>query len=165
MVFMKKNERKSSFFENSNNLNRGNNIIGSKHYKNNFALNNLFFKLIISLMIISESLNMNEPSYITMKLPRGYNKIIDTSFSTKPDEIFINGENQEYVYNYYEFNKSINDVKIIWNKNLTNCHNMFYLCKNIIEIDLSHFDTSQVIEMASMFENCESLNSLDLSNL
>ena len=83
MIFMKKNERKSSFFENSNNLNRGNNIIGSKHNKNNFALNNLFFKLIISLMIISESLYTNEPSYITMKLPRGYNKIIDTSFSTQ----------------------------------------------------------------------------------
>ena len=164
MIFMKKNERKSYFFENSNNLNRGNNIIGSKHYKNNFALNNLFFKLIISLMIISESLNMNEPSYITMKLPRGYNKIIDTYFSTKPDEIFINEKKLEYVINSYQFNKSINEVKIIWNKIVTNCHNMFYLCKNIIEIDLSHFNTSQVTNMVSMFENCESLNSLDLSN-
>ena len=41
---------------------------------------------------------------------------------------------------------------------------MFYGCDDIIEIDLSHFDTSNVKDMGYMFSGCTSLTSLDLSN-
>ena len=41
---------------------------------------------------------------------------------------------------------------------------MFMNCTNIIEFDLSHFDTSLVTSMVRMFRGCSSLTSLDLSN-
>ena len=42
---------------------------------------------------------------------------------------------------------------------------MFYKCINITEIDLSHFDTSEVTEMLAMFYHCDHLTSINLSNL
>ena len=41
---------------------------------------------------------------------------------------------------------------------------MFYGCSNLISINLSNFDTSNVIYMYEMFSGCNSLTSLDLSN-
>ena len=41
---------------------------------------------------------------------------------------------------------------------------MFFNCLNLISLDLSHFNTSSVINMESMFSSCSSLISLDLSH-
>lgn len=50
-------------------------------------------------------------------------------------------------------------------KNMTDASFMFYECDNLIDIDVSNFDTSQVTEMRSMFDGCESLKKLDLKIL
>ncbi len=42
---------------------------------------------------------------------------------------------------------------------------MFSGCNNIIEMDLSKFDTSQVDIMTDMFLGCSSLTSINLSNI
>ena len=55
-------------------------------------------------------------------------------------------------------------VKIICNGEITNCPYMFYKCKELIEIDLSKFDTSNVTNMRGIFRECKELKSLDLSN-
>lgn len=50
------------------------------------------------------------------------------------------------------------------NLNITNtCYKMFYSCK-AQEIDVSEFNTSNVINMEGMFWNCTSLTNLDLIN-
>ena len=41
---------------------------------------------------------------------------------------------------------------------------MFYRCLNLTSLDLSNFDTSNIIDMDGMFAHCSSLVSLDLSN-
>ena len=41
---------------------------------------------------------------------------------------------------------------------------MFYNCKHLTSLDLTHFNTSKVIYMFDMFYNCNELNSLDLSS-
>lgn len=41
---------------------------------------------------------------------------------------------------------------------------MFYGCDNVWDIDLSNFDTSKVTDMHNMFSECSSLTSLDLSS-
>ena len=41
---------------------------------------------------------------------------------------------------------------------------MFYGCSSLSSLDLSSFDTSNVTFMTSMFSDCSSLSSLDLSN-
>ena len=74
-------------------------------------------------------------------------------------EIKINGQEQEtnkYKYKYY-FEQEINIVELIWDKNLSSCANMFRDCCNITEIDLSKFDTSNIISMNNMFSGCYSL--------
>ena len=80
-----------------------------------------------------------------------------------PDEEYINGKRINISHEYY-FNKAENDVLLIWNNKIDNCGRMFYGCVNITEIDLSHFDSSQVITISRMFYNCVSLSSLNLSN-
>jgi len=41
---------------------------------------------------------------------------------------------------------------------------MFYGCKSLNFLDLSHFDTSKVTSMNYLFYNCSSLTSLNLDN-
>ena len=43
-------------------------------------------------------------------------------------------------------------------------NSMFYLCQSLTNLDVNHFDTSQVTNMSEMFERCEKLTSLDVSH-
>ena len=47
---------------------------------------------------------------------------------------------------------------------VTDMRYMFFYCKNLTQIDLSHFDTSKVTDMSEMFYGCSSLTQLDLSH-
>ena len=49
--------------------------------------------------------------------------------------------------------------------NMTDANNLFYDCKNLINVDMRNFDTSSVRNMRGMFWNCQSLRDLDLSGL
>ena len=81
-----------------------------------------------------------------------------------PNEVHINDINQSNVNYEYTFNESKNIVKLIWHNKVTTTNCLFYKCKNVDEIDLSHFDSSSISgKIIGMFGNCESLISLDLS--
>ena len=45
---------------------------------------------------------------------------------------------------------------------VTSMASMFNACSNLISVDLSHFDTSKVTDMSFMFSNCSELRILDL---
>jgi len=47
---------------------------------------------------------------------------------------------------------------------LTTMASMFNGCNSLVSLDLSSFDTAAVTSMSSMFQNCHSLTSLDLSS-
>ena len=79
-------------------------------------------------------------------------------------EVYINGQ-QQNIDIKYDFNQTENIVIMIWDDNLNNCSGLFCACSNITEIDLSKFNSSQVINMRGMFDSCMSLTSIDLSNL
>ena len=79
-------------------------------------------------------------------------------------EVYINGNIQKKIEYKYNFNQTYNYVELIWDDNLNNCAYMFSKCSNIIDINLTNFDTSQVTTMEYMFYSCSSLTSLDLSN-
>ena len=93
----------------------------------------------------------------------------DTGFPFKDinylNEVSINGIRQEIIGYRYYFNQTDNYVELTWNDELKKCDNMFSRCINITEIDLSNFDTSNIISMSLMFYDCKSLNYLELSNL
>ena len=42
---------------------------------------------------------------------------------------------------------------------------MFFKCSKLENLNLSNFDTSMVTDMRSMFNNCNSLNKVTVSNL
>ena len=46
----------------------------------------------------------------------------------------------------------------------TSCYKMFYGCKDLEVLDVSHFDTRKVTNMRNMFCGCENLTELDVSN-
>ena len=97
----------------------------------------------------------------------GLNKVFDSGLSVYPKRILINGVEQNSISTSYEFEDSqngYNKVELIWDNIVSNCCNMFRGCSNIIEIDFSNFDSSEVNHMNSMFKDCTSLTSLDLSN-
>ena len=81
-----------------------------------------------------------------------------------PDEVYINGYKQDNVKYSYELNQTDNFIGLSWNKLIDDTEYMFYGCSDIIEIDLSNFNTSIVKYMNSMFRGCSSLISLNLSN-
>jgi len=89
---------------------------------------------------------------------------INYIFEQLPDEILVNGVRQEIGKIVYNLSQEINNVTMIWYSSVTNCNCMFSDLSNIINIDFSKFDTSQVAYMQFMFSNCYSLTSLDLSN-
>ena len=82
-----------------------------------------------------------------------------------PDKIYIDGILLYFKTGKYNFSNKITNIKLKWNKNIINCYKMFANISNIIEIDLSQFNTSLVENMSYMFSNCKSLIYANLSNI
>ena len=110
-----------------------------------------------------------------MKISAGYHRIISeggkvseyeckTEF-TKPNEIYINGKNQSIIQPFYQFYEEENYVKLVWKVPVTDCGGIFCNCGHILELNLSHFNSSQVTNMKKMFQDCHLLTSIDLSNV
>ena len=84
----------------------------------------------------------------------------------KPDEVFLNNNNENY-HNDYSITLNQdgeNKIEVMWNNKLTSLESLFAEWKSIVSLDLSNFDTSNVEDMDNMFKGCSSLLSLELSN-
>ena len=83
-----------------------------------------------------------------------------------PDQILINGEPQDYKDKVvYNLNNFVNNITIKWNNYFISSGCMFLDLDNIIKVDLSHFDASQITDMRYMFSGCTSLTSINFDNL
>ena len=60
--------------------------------------------------------------------------------------------------------KTIQGLENLDTSQVTDMSYMFYICNNLITLDVSHFDTSQVTNMSYMFTDCQDLPSLDVSH-
>ena len=97
--------------------------------------------------------------------PGWYNKragvahvVIDASFgAVRPTTTYswFNG-----MYNLKDFTS----LDVLNTSEVTNMHWMFYGCKRLASLDLSHFDTSKVTDMGGMFNGCNILESLGVSH-
>ena len=80
-------------------------------------------------------------------------------------ELFID----DIKYNYQKYfnpeKERIYTIKILFKLKMKDCSKIFYRCKNLIEINLSSFDTEEVTNMTDMFYGCNKLISLELSSL
>ena len=78
------------------------------------------------------------------------------------DEIFLeNGTNFFYGFNKLE---EIERLNYLNTSAVTDMESMFSNCRSLNSIDLSNFDTSQVRNMNYMFLSCSTLENLDLSS-
>ena len=82
----------------------------------------------------------------------------------KKCEIEINNKSIPFNY-FYKFKTEGNHtIKYIYNIYLTKTNYMFYSCDNIINLDLSNFNSKIDSNMHCMFSQCKSLINLNLNN-
>ena len=60
--------------------------------------------------------------------------------------------------------KSITNLDKLDTSNVVDMSSMFYYCTKLTSLDVSHFDTSNVTSMGAMFYHCQNLTSLDVSH-
>ena len=116
--------------------------------QNNYYLKRLYYMEEISIKI-------NGP---------GTKSIFSTEFTQTPDEIYIKGEQVTYSSSFY-FEDNENIVKVYYNTVPQSLKFMFKSTSGITEIDLSKFDTSNVISMEGMFQNCLDLQYLNINGM
>ena len=124
--------------------------------------------IIFNLITPSNNMIEYKASNVILKIQGpGFRDVLSSNFFNnvyKPDIIYINGIRNFTISNRYYFNQIDNTANLIWNDPIDNCVTMFRGCSDIIEMDLSNFDTSRVFIMNTMFGDCTQLSSLDVSN-
>ena len=80
-------------------------------------------------------------------------------------KLFINNEEKEFKKYFIPTQVGDYEIKIIFQNQFKDCSYFFRNCQNIIEIDLSSFDSSNVTSMKYMFGLCIRLKKINLNNL
>ena len=88
------------------------------------------------------------------------NKVLNKFSSYNPFEYIINGATTGYT-----LNEDFNNITIRFNQIITSSSNMFDGLDNMIEVDLSKVDFSQVTTMDSMFKDCKKLININFGNI
>ena len=96
-------------------------------------------------------------------------QIFSSSIFKNPNSVKINNNEpitiNSKTRNKFDLTEKSNIIELTWNTALTNCQKMFYNCDKIEEVDLSQFIGKGVTKYNSIFEDCISLTSVNLSNL
>ena len=136
------------------------------HY---FFYSRLKFLYILSTLFISMNyLSRLEVHLSEIKLvikDKGHHYFLNNNFNPEPSEVIINDEIKDTCKKCCTFTKDLNYVVIKFNNPITSCENMFKGLANIIEIDLSNFDASNVISMSSIFDQCINLERIYFGNI
>jgi len=76
-------------------------------------------------------------------------------------ELYINNKKQKYEKYFIPDKEGEYYIKLKFNILMKDCSCMFYNCNNIINIDLSLFNTKKVNDMKGMFALCSNLKNID----
>ena len=105
--------------------------------------------------------------------PGSYANLINVNGSSKKlSDLTYNNYTDIYSYDAgvpitsikFESSCNISELIKLNSSNITNMASMFNSCDSLTSLDLSNWDTSNVTTMRCMFQYCESLTELDLSN-
>ena len=156
--YLNKNSKKDIYHEDK--------IRKIEFVKKDFLFCGLLILLLISASFsgVYPNLIIHENSTITLKVSQnGSHKIFNAR--GKPSKILIDNINQPIIANYIESLNKTNIVTLIWTNLINNCQSLFKDCNTIIEINFTDFDATNCSNFDSMFRNCSSLQSLDLTGL
>ena len=89
-----------------------------------------------------------------------------------PDYIYLNDDAENNIKNIDNCRSiiipseenQINQVKLIWNTKLSSLNGILAQLQNLIEVDLSKFDASEVEDMTFMFQDSRSLKSINFGD-
>ena len=144
-----------------------NNNIKNLSYKNIYLIISILILIFIpvSYMKISiRKLNLlnNE---ISMRIYGKTNlRILYNKNKNTPTELLIDGNQCPINTNISGPTDRYYNITMRWNYLLNNCSSMFFGLTEIIEIDLSNFDFSNVTTMKQMFYGANNIIKIDLSN-
>ena len=79
-------------------------------------------------------------------------------------EIRIKGKTIDFSYTYKFEKEGKYNIEYLFKNNIIDTNSMFSYCLNLINLDLSNFNTQNVTNMSYMFQGCGSLINLNLSN-
>ena len=133
-------------------------------------------KLLSNKKNVNKTQNQKYKNEILLQIKNNLNN----NFLSRDDEVSkdINESNIDLFINNvkYDFRKNLDYedsifkegelyfIKIKFKNKINDCKKMFKNCKNIVNIDLSSFDTKNVIDMSEMFSGCSGLVNIDLSS-
>ena len=166
-VLLKKNITNDSIKYNINN-NFKKNVLKKNSFENSNVYN-----------LMNQTYNYKKENKITVHMhlyAKHYKK--EFSFLNKNNKIdaYINKDNTKIIINGIEksFRKSLTakeqkeqyyEIVLIFKTKLKNCQWMFMDCTEIESIDLSSFDSKEVLDMSYMFHNCTNLAKINLKYL
>ena len=67
-------------------------------------------------------------------------------------------------FSYLPKLETITGLEYLNTEKATDMSSMFYNCSSLTSLDVTHFNTAKVTDMSSMFYNCSSLTSLDVTH-
>lgn len=86
----------------------------------------------------------------------------DTIYVCADGEILANPDSRYMFNDYYSLTNL--DLTNFNTENVINMNGMFFNCNKLVSLNLTNFNTKNTINMYEMFRNCSSLSSLDLSS-
>ena len=89
-------------------------------------------------------------------------------YYAEPEKVYLNADSSKMFYREYSKQKIENileiDLSNFDTSKVTNMGSMFYNMRNLTSLNLSNFDTSKVTAMSGMFTYMSNLTTLNLSN-
>ena len=131
-----------------------------KYFKINIFLNLYFFMIYFPIIICENNildlrkLNFDNSLSISMTGNLGQlSQLLDSiDFNPLPDDYTMS--------NKMENGQQIICFTLYWQTSITNCSGMFSNVNNLLSVDLSNFDFTQVVDMSNMFKNCINIKNI-----
>ena len=150
-----------------NNINKFSNIINIYNKIKNIKKNEIKLTLDIKKEDINKDIyfldNSNGLCIVNGKHEKHYHDIFQ-ELNEFNAELYINGIKHKYKKYFRPGKEGIYYILIKLKIQIKDCTFMFSDSHNLIKIDLSSFDTKNVIKMGGMFCGCNKLQQLDLSS-
>ena len=129
---------------------------------------NYIINLIILNIFVINSISGNDyVSEIHLVIKgSGIQNIVSVDYGgTLPNEVIADGVNLNGCTKNCNLDKEINNVILKFYGPIDHCFYLFNHCYNIIEVDLSYFDSSGVTTMFCMFQACVNLKKVNFGNI